>query len=125
MSGVSHPQWTWSAPDNRWLRSENTTPAVQADGQRLGATNVVVLRVDVVTTAARDPAGNPVPETVLAGQGAATVASGGKTVAATWTKGGPADGVVLTGADGAGITLAPGSTWVELVPNGSGSVATG
>ena len=125
MSGVSHPTWTWSAPDGRWLRSENATPATQSDGARLSATNVVVLRVNVVTTSARDPAGNPVPETVFTGQGAATVATGGKTVAATWRKGGPGEGVVLTGADGAGMTLAPGNTWVELVPNGSGNVTTG
>jgi len=31
----------------------------------------------------------------------------------------------LTGADGAPVTLAPGTTWVELVPNGGGAVATG
>jgi Protein of unknown function (DUF3048) N-terminal domain len=63
MSGVSHPRWTWSAAEGRWLRAEGSTPAVEAGGQRIGATNVVVLRVDVVATEARDPAGNPVPET--------------------------------------------------------------
>src|SRR5205085_1039100 len=56
MSGVSHPNWTWSPPDGAWLRSEGTTPAVEADGGQLRATNVVVLAVDVVNTAARDPA---------------------------------------------------------------------
>jgi Protein of unknown function (DUF3048) N-terminal domain/Protein of unknown function (DUF3048) C-terminal domain len=124
MSGVEHPQWTWSATDGAWLRSESATPAKQADGQRLRATNVVVLRVDVVTTSAKDPAGNPVPETKLTGQGTATVASGGKTVSATWSKNGPADPVVLTTGNGSAVTLAPGTTWVELVPNSTGSVAT-
>jgi hypothetical protein len=46
-------------------------------------------------------------------------------VAATWSKPGIGDRVTLTGADGALVTLAPGTTWVELVPNGTGAVATG
>ena len=33
--------------------------------------------------------------------------------------------MTLTGADGEPVTLAPGTTWVELVPNGGGAVATG
>ncbi len=125
LSGVSHPRWTWNAADGRWLRSEGNTPAVEADGRRIGATNVVVLRVDVVATEARDPAGNPVPETILTGTGRALVASGGHTVEATWSKPGTGDRVRLTGADGEPVTLAPGTTWVELVPNSGGAVATG
>ncbi|MGY1703529.1 DUF3048 domain-containing protein [Geodermatophilus sp. SYSU D00697] len=124
LSGVSSPRWEWSAADGRWLRSEGSTLAVEADGRRIGATNVVVLRVDVVATQARDPAGNPVPETILTGTGRALVASGGHTVEATWSKPGIGDRVSLTGADGDPVALAPGSTWVELVPNGGGAVAT-
>ena len=125
LSGVSHPRWTWNPADGRWLRSEGSAPAVEADGRRIGATNVVVLRVDVVATEARDPAGNPVPETILTGTGRALVASGGHTVEATWSKPETEDRVTLTGADGEPVTLAPGTTWVELVPNGGGAVATG
>ncbi|MEU2351344.1 DUF3048 domain-containing protein, partial [Modestobacter sp. NPDC013298] len=80
MSGVSHPRWTWNG--QAWLRAEGQQPAVTADGRQLAATNVVVLRVDVVQTTARDPAGNPVPETQMVGSGAATVAVGGTTVEA-------------------------------------------
>ncbi|MCZ2839862.1 DUF3048 domain-containing protein [Modestobacter sp. VKM Ac-2985] len=123
LTGVSHPQWTWSPPDARWLRSEGGTPAVEADGARLGATNVVVLRVAVRPTAARDPAGNAVPETVLVADGEALVATGGKTVAATWVKTGVGERVVLRGADGNPVRLAPGNTWVELVPDSGGAVA--
>ncbi|MGY1632250.1 DUF3048 domain-containing protein [Geodermatophilus sp. SYSU D01186] len=123
LSRISSPRWTWNAADGRWLRSEGSTPAVEADGRRIGATNVVVLRVDVVATEARDPAGNPVPETILTGTGRALVASGGHAVEATWSKSGTGDRVSLTGADGDPVQLAPGNTWVELVPNGGGAVA--
>lgn len=92
LSGISHPRWAWSAADGRWLRSEGSTPAVEADGRRIGATNIVVLRVDVVATEARDAAGNPVAETILTGTGRALVASGGHAVEATWSKPAPGPG---------------------------------
>ncbi|WP_222271932.1 DUF3048 domain-containing protein [Modestobacter marinus] len=125
MSGVGRPHWSWDAESGRWLRAEGSAPAVEADGSQIGATNVVVLRVDVVSTDARDPAGNPVPETILTGSGEALVASGGHAVAATWSKPRIGDPVTLTDTDGDQVTLAPGNTWVELVPNRTGAVATG
>jgi hypothetical protein len=126
LSGVSHPRWTWSRPDGAWLRAELGTPATGADGAPLRATNVVVLRVAIDTgTGFSDPAGNPVPETQMVGSGEALVATGGHTVAATWMKTSVFDPVVLTGADGTPVRLAPGSTWVELVPAGSGTVTVG
>jgi hypothetical protein len=125
MSAGDHPQWAYDAASGTWLRGEDGAPAVQADGSQLRATNVVVLRVDVVTTGAVDPAGTHVPETQLVGTGQALVATGGRTVTATWSKTSIADLLHLTGADGATVTLAPGSTWIELVPNGTGAVAAG
>ncbi|MCR6492343.1 DUF3048 domain-containing protein [Cellulomonas sp. P24] len=123
MSGVEHPIWTWSAAQNAFLRSEGTAPAVTSTGTRLSATNVVVLRVRLADTGTRDPAGNPVPETVMNDTGEALVFSGGKQIAAKWSKESVAKPVVLTGVDGAPITLAPGNTWIELVPRSSGSVS--
>lgn len=125
LSGTGRPSWTWSAPDGGWLRAEGSTPSTGADGARLRAGNVVVLRVDVVNTAFHDPAGNPVPETRMVGGGEALVASGGSTIAATWSKASETAPVVLTGPGGAPVLLAPGTTWVELVPNGSGGVTLG
>ena len=125
ISAVSHPTWTWSAADGKWLRSENTTPSVNSDGARLAATNVVVVRVDVVLLNAFDPAGNRVPETQLVGTGAALVASGGKTMTATWTKTAVDKPLVLTDASGNPVDLAPGNTWVELVPKTTGPLTVG
>ena len=124
MSGYSQPTWTWDAGTGTWLRSEGSTPAVVRSGVRLAATNVVVLRVTLRDTGTKDPAGNPVPETVLTGSGDALVATGGKTVSATWTKGAKTDVLKLSGADGLPVSLAPGTTWVEMVPT-SGSVTAG
>jgi hypothetical protein len=125
LSPISHPSWTWSAADNAWLRAESGKTAVQADGAQLRATNVVVLRVDIVMTGYTDAAGSHVPATQMVGGGQALVASGGHAIAATWSKSDTDAPVVLKGPDGADIRLAPGNTWIELVPNGTGAVATG
>jgi hypothetical protein len=124
LSGLSFPTWT-ANPDGLWWRAEGSTPAVEADGAPLRATNVVVLRVDVVNTRFTDPAGNPVPETQMVGSGAAVVATAGRILHATWTKNSVGEPVVVTAGDGQPVLLAPGNTWVELVPNRTGSVTLG
>jgi hypothetical protein len=124
MSTAAHPGWTWDPADGTWLRSESGAPATAASGARLAATNVVVLRVDLVDSGTRDPAGAVVPETLLVGTGAATVATGGRTLDATWSKESVRAPLELT-VDGEPVLLAAGSTWVELVPNGTGAVALG
>lgn len=126
MSGYSHPSFTWDAASGTWLRSEAGVDAMAASGARLAATNVVTLRVELVDSGARDPAGSVVPETKLVGSGEALVATGGKTIAATWTKSATDAVLVLTTADGRVVKLAPGKTWIELVPtSGGGSVTVG
>ncbi len=124
MSSSSQPNWAWDEASGTFLRSEGTTPAVSSTGAQLAAKNVVVLKVSLFNTPYTDPAGSPVPETQVIGSGEAVVASGGKSVTATWTKPDAASPFSLTAADGTPITLAPGNTWVELMPTSSGSVTT-
>lgn len=116
------PGWTWDAGAARWLRDEDGEPAVSAAGDVLGAENVVVMRVEVVASEGRDQSGDAVPETVMTGTGEALVASGGRVVPATWAKAALADPVTLTAADDEDVALAPGTTWVELVPVDRGGV---
>ena len=116
------PGWTWDPEGGRWERDEAGSAATTPEGAVLGAQNVVVLRVQVVASAGRDQSGNAVPETVMTGTGEALVASAGHTVAATWSKPDVGDPVTLTAADGTDVELAPGSTWVELVPVDRGGV---
>ena len=122
LSNFSSPRWAWNKSAGAWLRSEGNTPAVEADGARLRAANVVVLRVDIVNTSYVDPAGNPVPETQMVGKGDALVASGGHTLAVRWSKASPDAPVVLSEPSGGPVRLAPGSTWIELAPKGTGPV---
>jgi hypothetical protein len=117
----SRAQWQWGAAENAFLRNEGTTPAVSPEGTRLTATNVVVLSVEMVNTTFVDPAGTPVPETKLVGQGEGLVASGGKQLAVTWSKAAVDAPLELSGPDGGPVLLEQGTTWVELVPRSSGS----
>ena len=123
-SGYSQPSFTWDAASGTWQRSESGKPATAASGARLAGTNVITMSVVLVDSGTRDPAGSVVPETQMVGSGAAVVATGGKTIGATWTKTATDTPVVLTTADGQVVKLAPGKTWVELVPT-SGSVTVG
>jgi hypothetical protein len=125
LSGYAKPTWTWDAASGTWLRAEGATPATVRSGARIAATNVVTLKVRLVSSGTVDPAGNPVPETVLDGTGDATVSTGGHTITGTWTKTAQDAVLTLAAPDGSVITLAPGSTWVELVPKDSGSVTIG
>ncbi|MBI9113952.1 DUF3048 domain-containing protein [Sanguibacter sp. YZGR15] len=124
MSSYSKPSWSWDEATAAYQRSESGTPAVAASGTRLAATNVVVLRVELYDTQYTDPAGARVPETQMIGSGEALVLSGGKGVTVSWSKPDAASPVALTDAAGQPVKLAPGNTWVELVPTGSGSYTT-
>ncbi|QTE29141.1 DUF3048 domain-containing protein [Pengzhenrongella sicca] len=116
-SPAFHPNWTWSAADGAFTRSEGATPSTNPAGAPLTATNVVALRVRTKDTGTVDPAGTAVLESVMVDSGDATVVTGGMQIAAKWSKASIAEPIVLTNAaDGSVIRLAPGNTWVELVP---------
>lgn len=108
--GASAPSWAWDPAAQRWARFM-TGGAVDTDqsGTQLTAVNVVVLRVPVQVI-------QSIPTTQLIGSGEAWVSTGGATVAATWIKNSRTDPIRILDADGVAVRLAPGNTWVELVP---------
>ncbi|MFO7690707.1 MAG: DUF3048 domain-containing protein [Cryobacterium sp.] len=115
-SPVRWPDWTWNAETSTYLRQQEGAPDLDADGAQLAATNVVVLRVDI------DDTYGAIPKTTMIDSGEATVAAGGKSVSATWTKASPTAAIQLVDAEGVTVRLAPGNTWIELVPGQAGSV---
>lgn len=122
MSAAARPSWSWSADHDAWLRFENGAKHSSAAGKQLKATNVVVIEAKQVDSGMDAQGGAMVPDYKLAGErGKALVATGGKTIEARWAKGGSAKPMRLETVDGEPLTLAPGNTWVELVPSQSGS----
>ncbi|GEM_PF-1816024 len=112
--GSSTVSWRWDADEERWLRSQNGSPHGAASGERLGADNVLLVRVA--------PTGVEERPFEVQGSGELTVLRDGVAVEGTWEKPGPAAPHAWRDADGEQLPLAPGTTWIELVGT-DGSVA--
>ena len=113
-SNATAPSWTFDPTLGKYLRAQLGVPDMDSNGAQLTAMNMVVLRVGVVVT-------NKIPKTQLIGSGEAWVSSGGKTIHATWSKGSATSPIALVDDQGVTVRLAPGNTWIEMVPN-AGSV---
>ena len=111
----SHPGWSWDAARGVWARSQDGAPDLDTAGVPYSAVNVIVLRVPVTVS-------QQIPKTELLGSGEAWISSAGRTIHATWSKGSRTDSIRLVDDTGTVIRLAPGNSWIELVPL-AGSVA--
>lgn len=114
LGGSAHPSWRWDAASARWLRFQDGAADLDSAGGQLSAVNVVIVRVAVSNDGG-------VPKTELIGGGDAWALSGGAIVHATWSKPDRTSPIRLVDDTGAVIRLAPGNSWIELVPN-AGSV---
>jgi hypothetical protein len=115
-SDARWPGWSWDAGAAAYLRSQEGAPDLDGNGSQLRATNVVVLRVGIDWTFGE------VPRTILIGGGEAWVSSEGKSLHAAWSKESRDATIRLVDDNGVAVRLAPGNTWIELVPVEDGSV---
>lgn len=109
--------WRWSAKAKDWERYYGSQPDLDAKGQQLHATNVVI---QVVTTAPGPYAeSGDVPDTdsITEGSGTAYLLRDGKVERGTWDTPSYGDRMGLRLADGQVMALSPGNTWVEMVPD--------
>ncbi len=122
LTPAHHSIYSYSAADHAYTYSWDAGPMVDAavGGAPLKIANVVVLDV------AHHDAGYT--EDVLGAQGidydlqvggAAKVYSGGVAHAAQWVIPSPDRPIQLTAADGTGLSLAPGLTWISLADPGT------
>ena len=117
-SGYSDVLWNWSKQDGTWLRSYGPEPDLTEDGSQVSATNVVVMSVEVTYPGTIvDAAGNPSPEVTLTGSGKAWVFRDGRMILGHWERASLTDITRFVSKDGHEIALAPGTTWVELLPS--------
>ena len=119
-SGNSDVTWTWAAGQNAWLRFYNgTSPDRNADGVQNQAANVIVQTVHVTYGPWVENAGGGLEvQAVLSGtSGPAIVFRNGIQVNGTWSRDAASSPTVYKDAAGAVIAMAPGRTWVELVPD--------
>jgi len=116
-SSYSDVYWTWSRRERAWLRSHGTVPHVLEDGTQVRAANVVVMQVQVRTGPIVDAAGNHSPEVELTGSGKAYVFRDGRMIVGRWERARLKDVTTFVTKAGTEIALAPGVTWVELLPS--------
>ena len=116
-SSYSDVYWTWSRREGAWLRSHGTVPHVLEDGTQVRAANVVVMQVQVRTGPIVDAAGNHSPEVELTGSGKAYVFRDGRMIVGRWERARLKDVTTFVTKAGTEIALAPGVTWVELLPS--------
>jgi hypothetical protein len=117
-------EWTWSSTAvavggeaGAWLRVQDKQPHTDSlTGEQLKATNVIVMQVQIDRSYADHKYGN-VPKTVMISSGKATVFTGGRMVEGLWQKSSQTSRIIFTDASGAALELAPGNTWIELMPN--------
>jgi len=108
--------WRYQRGQDRYLRFHGSEAHTLENGTQVSATNVVVQIVPVRQTNLVDPAGNPVPEVSVIGDGPAFVFRNGRVIRGRWIRQNREDITRFEDRRGNEIALAPGITWVELFP---------
>jgi hypothetical protein len=110
-------RYTYDGPGKKYLRFHGNAPHNSAGGGQLSAVNVVVLKVKVTPGQGVDASGSRSPEISVVGEGEATVLRGGTSVTGKWSRSGLSDQMTLTDTGGKELKLAPGNTWIHLLPS--------
>ncbi|MGH9149141.1 MAG: DUF3048 domain-containing protein [Acidimicrobiales bacterium] len=118
-AGQTTTAWDYDAATARWLRSTNRTAHTVEGGARLSATNVILQFVDYRDTGQRDSRGAVVDEAMVVGTGEAWLLSGASAVKGRWSKPSASAVTRYTDAAGAPLLVAPGQSWVSLLPTGA------
>jgi hypothetical protein len=115
-SPASNVRYTYDGATKRYLRFHGDTPHKTNSGEQVSAVNVVVMKVNVVPGTVRDASGTLTQDTTVIGSGDATIVRGGTAVTGKWNRSSVGDNTTLTDASGNTVELAPGNTWVHLLP---------
>lgn len=111
--------WDWDESLGAFRRTQSGTSHVDADGNEVRATNVLVAEVGRSNTGMVDTAGSAVTEQQFLGTGRGWVFTDGHAIAVTWTKPSLDSVPTWTTPDGVPVALLPGQTWIELTPTGA------
>lgn len=109
----------WDAARGGWHVQVNSWLVQGTDGAAVAPANVLVQFVPLRAGRYVDVLGNNSPDSATIGSGRAVLLRGGTRYDGTWSRSGLTAPTTWTGADGKPLTLAPGQTWVLLVPQTS------
>jgi hypothetical protein len=110
-------RYTYDEAGKKYVRFHGNAPHNSAGGGQLSAVNVVVLKVRVTPGQGVDASGSRSPDISVVGEGEATVLIGGTSVTGKWRRSGLSDQMTLTDSAGKELKLAPGNTWIHLLPS--------
>lgn len=113
-SGSNTAEWAWAG--GRWVRQLDGAPMLSEGGAEIAVDNVVIQQVVVTMSDILDAAGNPSPEVQVVGEGKAWILRDGRLIVGRWRRASLGDVTVFETRDGDEIALAPGTTFVELMP---------
>lgn len=115
-NGTEHAGLSWDAAAAGWRLDQDGRAMNLADGGAVVPANVVVQFVSVTRGAFVDVDGNNSPDSHVVGTGAAWVFRDGQLFKGSWSRAATAEPTHYLGADGQDLLLAPGQTWIMLVP---------
>lgn len=111
--------WKWDAAASQWLHTYSGKRDVDAlTGKPVTTTNIVVQIVHYhFGPYPESPGSTGDVESQTVGSGQGYVLRGGRSIAVTWHRQSLQSETTFTDHQGRQVTLAPGRTWVEIVPN--------
>ena len=115
-STYSDVSWRWDGASRAFLRYDGNAPHGLSDGTQISTTNVIVQVVRIRLTSITDVNGVRSPEAITVGSGKAYILRNGRVIEGTWSRPALSQLTRFRDRSGAEIGLAPGQTWVELVP---------
>lgn len=117
-SGTSDETWTWSSSAGRWMLAYSGQPDILANGNQMSATNIVVQMVNVTYGPwVENSEGALEVQSQMTGSGQLYVLRNGEEISGTWERSSLSSPTTLLSTHGKVIPLAPGPTWVDIVPN--------
>lgn len=108
---------TWSKNESRWLFSNHGVVDLDSNGDRLGATTVVIQNVSITNSIYRGKDGGYTPFSQTVGTGTGYILRDGRSFKASWNRPSAESGTTWTLVDGSEIKFAAGSIWVALTAN--------
>jgi hypothetical protein len=118
-SSSSDVTWQWNGSVGKYLRAYSGQPDILLDKSQTAATNVVIMSVQTATGPwVENSEGGHEVDVTATGSGPLVVMRGGAAITGTWSRTSLTTPATLTATNGTPITLQPGNTWEELVPDG-------
>ncbi len=117
-SGTSDATWTWDAGTGKWGLAYSSSSDFLSDGNQIAVTNIVIQKVHVTYGPwTENSEGALEVESQLTGSGPLTVLRNGVAITGTWSRSSLSAPTSLVSSTGTPIALAPGETWVAIVPS--------